>query len=171
MSWRSAQLGQLRSRSKGKGHTVVPTVTEDGRTPPRSLQPDLDLFSSSFIITSEMNINPTRETNPTTLEYPHLSKKQTKHQIRVFATSLCHVVHTYYVEGISVADGSNGNLHLRVRTFSIHPRSGFSGRGWKGAKADVVNTIPGMELCWPSLSWEPRGPHCMCVIYSPTVHS
>ena len=73
--------------------------------------------------------------------------------------------------GVSVADGSNGNLHLRVRTFSIHPRSGFSGRGWKGAKADVVNTIPGMELCWPSLSWEPRGPHCMCVIYSPTVHS
>ena len=80
-------------------------MTEDGRTPPRSLQPDLDKSSSSFIITSEMNINPTRETNPTTLEYPHLSKKQTKRQIRVFATSLCHVVHTYYVEGYPLQTG------------------------------------------------------------------
>ena len=144
---------QLRSCSKGKGRTIVPTVTEDERTPPRSLTTrsrQIPIILHNHL-GDEHKPDARHRPNPTTLGilYPHiLKKKQTKHpNPGVRSSSLCHVVHTppllITLSGFRLQTGRMETRILRLGVWSMGLRSGFSGRGLERSEGPIsLATIP-----------------------------
>jgi hypothetical protein len=163
VSWRSAQLGQLRSRSKGKGHTVVPTVTEEWED---SIAIATTRSRQILIILHNHlgdEHKPDARNQPNNTRIPPSLKKQTNIKSGFLRLLMpCRAPPTYYVEG-SVADGSNGKpAFTRGGIFDVTLGRASVAEAGKGAKGDVVSTNdPRHGTCWPSLSGTPAG-HIAC---------